>query len=85
MWMTKEHRPMTYGGLSIIFRHQTQCAGLKDARCSVYAFHHTTATMSLENGAGEFQVQSILGHSTLTITHRFVATLNSEKVAEAHK
>ena len=41
--------------------------------------------MMLGNGAGEFEVQAVLGHSTLAMTRRYVASLNSEKAAEAHK
>jgi len=41
--------------------------------------------MMLDSGAREFEVQAILGHSTLTMTRRYVSGLNSEKASEAHK
>jgi len=62
-----------------------QRAGLKNVRCSPHTFRHTAATMCLDNGAGEFEVQAMLGHSTHAMTRRYVASLNSEKAAEAHK
>ena len=68
-----------------MIRKLGKLAGLKNVRCSPHTFRHTAATMSLDNGAGEFEVQAMLGHSTLTMTRRYVASLNSEKAAEAHK
>jgi len=59
--------------------------GLENARCSTHTFRHTAATMCLQNGAREFEVQAMLGHSMLTMTRRYVASLNSEKAAQAHK
>jgi integrase/recombinase XerC len=85
VWVTEEQKPLTYHGLSMIFKVLARRAGFKDVRCSPHTFRHTAATMSLDNGAGEFEVQAMLGHSTLTMTRRYVATLNSEKAAKAHK
>jgi integrase/recombinase XerD len=60
-------------------------ARLKDVRCSPHTFHHTSATMMFEAGARKFKVQAILGHSTLTMTGRYIQSINTEKAAEAHK
>jgi integrase len=62
-----------------------QKANLKGVRCSPHTFRHTAATLSLENGALEFEVQSMLGHSTLNMTRRYVSSLNSENAAKAHE
>jgi site-specific recombinase XerD len=85
LWVTEEHRPLTLRGIQIMIIRLGQRAGLKNVRCSPHTFRHTAATMCLDNGAGEFEVQAMLGHSTLTMTRRYVASLNSEKAAEAHK
>jgi len=85
VWVSEERLPLTRGGIAMVFRVLKQLANFKDVRCSPHTFRHTSATMCLEGGAGEFQVQAMLGHSTLTMTRRYVATLNSEKAAEAHK
>lgn len=85
LWVTEEHRPLySWGIYRMIYRLGKQI-GIQNVRCSPHTFRHTFATMCLENGAGEFEVQAMLGHSTLTMTRRYVATLNSEKAAEAHK
>jgi site-specific recombinase XerD len=85
VWVSEERRPLTLWGIEGMIRKLGKWAGLKNVRCSPHTFRHTSATLMLDSGAKEFEVQAILGHSTLTMTRRYVATLNSEKAAEAHK
>lgn len=85
VWVSEERHPLTHWGIEQMIHKLGKQAGLNDVRCSPHTFRHTAATMSLQNGAGEFQVQAMLGHSTLTMTRRYVSSLNSEKAAEAHK
>ncbi len=85
VWVSEERRPLSFWGVENMIRRLGQQAGLKNVRCSPHTFRHTAATMSLSNGAGEFEVQAMLGHSTLTMTRRYAASINSEKAAEAHK
>ena len=37
------------------------------------------------NGAGEFEVQSLLGHSKLDMTRRYAASLRSEEAVVGHR
>jgi len=85
LWVSEERQPLTKWGVQLMIRTLGKRAGIKNVRCSPHTFRHTAATLMLENGAGEFEVQAILGHSTLAMTRRYVASLNSEKAAEAHK
>ncbi len=85
VWVSEERRPLSFWGVENMIRRLGQQAGLKNVRCSPHTFRHTAATMCLANGAGEFEVQAMLGHSTLTMTRRYAASINSEKAAEAHK
>ena len=85
VWVSEERQPLTFWGIEQMIRKLGKRAGLKNVRCSPHTFRHTSATMALDNGAKEFEVQAMLGHSTLTMTRRYVASLNSEKAAEAHK
>jgi site-specific recombinase XerD len=85
LWVTQERTPLRYWGVVQMVKKLGQKANLKGVRCSPHTFRHTAATLSLENGALEFEVQAMLGHSTLTMTRRYVSSLNSEKAAEAHK
>jgi len=85
LWVTEEHRPLSLRGVQVMIKRLGERAGLENVRCSPHTFRHTAATMMLDNGTGEFEVQAVLGHSTLSMTRRYVASLNSEKAAEAHK
>lgn len=85
LWLTQQRKPLTKWGVVQIIRILGQRAELKNVRCSAHTFRHTAATLALESGALEFEVQAMLGHSTLAMTRRYVSSLNSEKAAEAHK
>ena len=85
LWVTEERRALQVRGIEMIIRRLKDLAGLKNVRCSAHTFRHTAATMCLENGAGEFEVQSLLGHSTLVMTRRYTQAINSEKAAANHK
>ena len=84
LWLTEERKPIAPGGMAQMINKLGKQAGLRNVRCSAHTFRHTAATQSLENGALEFQVQAMLGHSTLSMTRRYVSSLNSERAAEAH-
>ncbi|MFC1871302.1 tyrosine-type recombinase/integrase [Chloroflexota bacterium] len=85
LWVSEERAPLGLSGIYLMIHKLGKRAGLKNVRCSPHTFRHTGATMCLNNGAGEFEVQAMLGHSTLTMTRRYVASINSETAAEAHK
>lgn len=85
VWVTEERRPLTREGLATIFKRLARRAQLNNVRCSPHTFRHTFATRALMNGASEFEVQSLLGHSTLVMTRRYAATLKSEQAVIAHK
>ena len=85
VWVTEESRPLTYDGLAMIFKTLKKRVDFSDVRCSAHTFRHTFATRALMNGASEFEVQSLLGHSTLAMTRRYAATLKSEQAVIAHK
>jgi len=85
LWVTEERRPLTFWGISIMIRRLGKLAGLKNVRCSPHTFRHTFATRSLENGAAEWEVQSLLGHKTLTMTRRYTNTLRSQEATVGHR
>jgi site-specific recombinase XerD len=56
-------------------------AGIK---LSPHALRRTFATLALKAGMNVFQLQGLLGHSSLEMTRRYVALLN-EDLIDAHK
>ncbi|PKH47906.1 site-specific recombinase phage integrase family protein, partial [Dehalococcoides mccartyi] len=81
----KECHPLTKNGIMQTIVVLGKRAGITNIRCSPHTFRHTFATMCLRNGAGEFEVQSLMGHSTLTQTRKYAASLNSEVAVQGHK
>ncbi|ASN06856.1 tyrosine-type recombinase/integrase [Virgibacillus necropolis] len=59
-------------------------AGIKGVRCSPHTLRHTFAKLSIMNGAGVFELQKILGHSTMEMVRLYV-NLYSNDVNEKHK
>jgi integrase len=49
-----------------------------------HKFRHTFATMALRAHAREIDVQSLLGHSSLTMVQRYARTYSSEQAVAAH-
>jgi len=86
LWLTEEKKPLTLEGIAQVFKKTLKArSGLKDVRVSPHTFRHTFATTALRNGADIRDVQSLLGHSTLRMTMRYVATVNSEQAVQRHK
>lgn len=85
LWVSEERRPLTAWGIQLMIRKLGKRAGISGIRCSPHTFRHTSATQSLRNGARDREVQSMLGHSTLTMTMRYLATINSEDAVISHK
>lgn len=59
-------------------------AGLKNVRCSPHTARHTFAKMSVQNGANIFELQKILGHTSLEMVRNYV-NLFSTDVAKGHR
>lgn len=85
LWVSEERKPLTAWGIQLMIRRLGKRAGFNAVRCSPHTFRHTFATEALKNGAGEFNVQSLLGHSDLRMTRRYSATLRSEHAVEEHR
>jgi len=85
LWVSEERRPLTHWGVELMIHKLGRRAGFTGVRCSPHTFRHTSATQSLRNGAGLEQVKSLLGHSTLYMTMRYAATINSEDAVKSHR
>lgn len=85
LWVTEEQRPLTHWGIAEVMRVLKRRAKIEGIRCSAHTFRHTFATRAFLNGAGEFEVQSLLGHSKLDMTGRYAASLRSEVAVVGHR
>jgi len=85
LWVNQERKPLTAWGIQVMIKNLGKRAELQGVRCSPHTFRHTFATTALKNGAGEFEVQSLLGHRDLRMTRRYAETLRSENAVLGHR
>jgi site-specific recombinase XerD len=71
-------RPPTRSNIAHKMQGYGRKAGITDARCTPHTFRHSFAVQFLRNGGGEFTLQHILGHSTLTMTRQYVELANDD-------
>jgi len=84
LWVGERAKALDAHAIQSMLRRLGKRAGLSEVRCSPHTFRHTFATMAIRNGANLFYVQSLLGHSTLTMTRRYAKTVDSEAAVKAH-
>jgi integrase/recombinase XerC/integrase/recombinase XerD len=58
---------------------------LTGIKCNAHSFRRTFATESVRNGMNLFHVQSLLGHSSLTMTRIYAEQIGSEDAVRAYK
>ncbi|MDL4840324.1 tyrosine-type recombinase/integrase [Aquibacillus rhizosphaerae] len=83
LFITQDDEPMSKRQLQNRINHYGKLTKIKNVRCSPHTFRHTFAKLSVMNGANAFQLQAILGHSTLEVTKVYVNLFSSE-VQEGH-
>ncbi len=59
-------------------------ASITDVRCSPHTFRHTFAKMALQGGANMFELQQILGHSSLEMVRVYVHLFSNE-IGRSHR
>ncbi|SEI14489.1 integrase/recombinase XerD [Halobacillus karajensis] len=59
-------------------------AKIKDVRCSCHTFRHTFAKLSVQQGANIFELQTILGHTSMEVVKIYVNLFGND-VRESHK
>ncbi|MFC2949176.1 tyrosine-type recombinase/integrase [Virgibacillus sediminis] len=84
LFITLDEEAMTRHGLQKIVPKYGQEAGIKGVRTSAHTLRHTFAKISVMNGAGIFELQKVLGHSSMEMVRVYVNLFSSE-VAERHK
>lgn len=84
LFVTIDETAMTRSALQKIVAHYGKKAGIKGVRCSPHTLRHTFAKLSVMNGAGVFELQKILGHSTMEMVRVYVNLFSSE-VSDKHR
>lgn len=84
LFVNQYGEPLTYSGLAQLLRRRGQSAKLPAHITHPHAFRHTFATQFLRNGGDVFTLQKLLGHTTLTMTERYL-TLTGEDMAATHR
>lgn len=59
-------------------------AKIKGVRCSCHTFRHTFAKLSVQQGANIFELQAILGHTSMEIVKTYVNLFGTD-LRESHK
>lgn len=59
-------------------------AKIKNVRCSPHTFRHTFAKLSVQQGANIFELQTILGHTSMEVVKIYVNLFGND-VRESHK
>ena len=75
---------MTPQGLSEGIQELMKYAGITGVKLGTHTLRHSFATEALRRGANLFYLQSLLGHSTLNMTRKYAATVNSEEAVSKH-
>ncbi|MFC7062762.1 tyrosine-type recombinase/integrase [Halobacillus seohaensis] len=84
LFVTIDETRMTRNALQRLVAIHGKRAGIKGVRCSPHTLRHTFAKLSVMNGAGIFELQKILGHSSMEMVRVYVNLFSSE-VSEKHK
>lgn len=83
IFVTKAGNPMTKRGIQDRVKNLLEKSNIKDK--SVHNLRHTAATEMLKMGVDIRQIQSILGHSSITTTELYTEVDTASKVNIANK
>jgi site-specific recombinase XerD len=81
LWLTEERRPITTSTVVLTLRKLEKRTGIS---CSAHKFRHTFAINMLRQGCNVFELQQMLGHSSLEMVKNYTRTLNNDDAIKAH-
>jgi len=82
LWLSERGGSLTTWGLSQLLQRLGKKAGVE--HCSAHTFRRTCALWSLRAGMSIYHLQSMLGHSDLSVLRRYLALVEGD-LEEAHK
>lgn len=82
LFQTRSGEPLSTLGLKILIKRLGDKANVK---VHPHKLRHTFAISFLRAGGDVFSLQYLMGHSTLSMTQRYLQSLNANDAANAHK
>lgn len=83
LWLTEEGIPLRSSGVQSAFGRIKQRAGINEPG-GCHRMRHTFALSFLREDRNPFNLQYLLGHSSLEMVRHYTATLGMEDALEAH-
>jgi integrase/recombinase XerD len=84
LFVTLDGKPMSKRQFQSRMTYYGRKANIKGVRCSCHTMRHTFAKLAVKNGAGIFELQQILGHTSMEMVRVYV-NLFSDDVVEKHR
>jgi site-specific recombinase XerD len=81
LWLNREGDVLKANGIKLAVKRLSQRTGIK---VHPHQLRHTFAIGMLRNGANPFEVQYLLGHSSLDMTRRYCQSLGFDDAYAAH-
>jgi integrase/recombinase XerD len=84
LFVTIDGTSLTRRGIQNRIEKYGILADIKGVRCSCHTFRHTFAKLSVQQGANIFELQAILGHTSMEIVKTYVNLFGTD-VRESHR
>ncbi len=82
-FVSQSQRPLTIEMIEKIIRKVGELAKVRDEiRCSPHTFRHYFAQTQIKNGLDVFSLSRILGHSNISITHRYLQSMSNDDILQ---
>ena len=82
VFYSRRGEPLTRFGLRQLLERLGDAAGIEVTRCSPHTMRHTFAVEFLRAGGNVFTLQQLLGHTSLSMTNRYVALAQADIEAQ---
>lgn len=82
VWIGRNGEPLTISGVGQAMKELGKMAGITDVRVSPHTLRHTYAAQFLKSGGDVYALSRSLGHSSVAVTERYVASLRSRDVRQ---
>jgi len=85
LWLSEEGRPLQASGIQSSIDRLKKRAGVNNEEGCVHRFRHTFALSFLRADRNPFNLQYLLGHSSLEMVRHYTATLGMKDALKAHE